>query len=154
DRLRGEERAMTESHEAFTRLMERMRAGCPEAARELFDRYGAHVLLVVRRKLHQRLRTQYDSLDFTQAVWASFFAVPPQRYTFDGPDELLGFLSQLASNKVIEVFRARFRTNKHNLNREVPIRDDDAVQAPEPSARQPTPSQVAMAKERWEQLVD
>jgi RNA polymerase sigma factor (sigma-70 family) len=149
-RLEG--RAMTES-QLFARLMERMRSGCPDAARELFDRYSPHIRKAVRRRLHQRLRTQYDSLDFTQAVWASFFAVPPDRHTFNTPDDLLGFLAQVASNKVTEVFRQRLQTDKYNLNREVPLGEDDRERPAEPRAGQPTPSQVAMANERWERLL-
>jgi RNA polymerase sigma factor (sigma-70 family) len=143
---------MTES-ELFARLMERMRSGCPDAARELFDRYSPYIRKAVRRLLHQRLRTQYDSLDFTQAVWLSFFTVPRDRYTFDTPDDLIGFLARVACNKVTEVFRQRLQTDKHNLNREVPLGEDDRERPAEPSARQPTPSQVAMANERWERLL-
>ena len=48
--------------------MERVRSGSEEAAREMFDRYSGHIALVVRRRLDQRMRSQYDSLDFLQAV--------------------------------------------------------------------------------------
>jgi RNA polymerase sigma-70 factor (ECF subfamily) len=150
---------MSDLQVEFTLLMERVRAGSPEAARELFDRYSGHVRRVVRRKLHQRLRPQYDSLDFLQAVWASFFAESLERYTFTAPEELIGFLSQLAYNKVVDAFRQRVQTAKHNLNRTYSLeREDGRSLDPECSAddlsvRQPTPSQVAIANERWERLL-
>src|SRR3954451_7111593 len=107
--------------EDFQQLMERVRAGSPEAAREVFELYSGHVRRVVRRQLHQRLRSQYDSLDLLQAVWASFFQVPVERYTFASPDDLIPFLSRLAYNKVVEVFRRHFQTGQRNLNREQPL---------------------------------
>jgi RNA polymerase sigma factor (sigma-70 family) len=139
--------------ERFAHLMERLRMGCREAAQELFDDYSGHILRVVRRKLNQRLRTDFDSVDFTQAVWASFFAVPPERFTFDNPDALAGFLAQVASNKVAEAYRRRILTAKRELDREVPLRNE-AVQKPVNAASQPTPSQVAIANERWEQILE
>src|SRR5260370_21457217 len=105
----------------FRQLMTRVRAGSEEAARELFDRYSGHISRVVRRRLHSRLRTQYDSLDFLQAVWASFFAVPLEEYTFDHPEDLVRFLARMAYNKVVDVTRRRFGTVKHNINSERPF---------------------------------
>jgi RNA polymerase sigma-70 factor (ECF subfamily) len=150
---RPEDRAMTES-ERFAQLMERVRSGCRAAAQELFDSFSGHILRVVRRKLHQRMRTQYDSVDFAQAVWASFFAVPPERFTFDNPDALAGFLAQVASNKVAEAYRRRVLTTKRDLNREVPLGREEIEKPAKTIDSQPTPSQVAMANERWERLLE
>src|SRR5689334_10247248 len=98
---------MSESQTEFARLMQRVRAGDPQATQEVFDRYSDAIRRVVRRYLHQRLRAQYDSIDILQTVWASFFQVPPERYTFETPEALLSFLSQMAYNKVVDVFRRR-----------------------------------------------
>jgi RNA polymerase sigma factor (sigma-70 family) len=134
----------------FAALMERARHGSPEAAREVFDRYSPHIARVVRRTLHQRLRAAYDSDDFLQAVWASFFTMGPQDYTFESPEALVAFLSQVAYNKVVEVFRHRVQTQKRDVAREVPL-DDLSREQP---VRQPTPSQEAIANEAWQQLLD
>jgi RNA polymerase sigma factor (sigma-70 family) len=134
----------------FASLMARARSGCPDAAREVFQRFSPHIARVVRRQLHQRLRAVYDSDDFLQAVWASFFAVRPEEYTFSSPETLLAFLSQVAYNKVVEVFRNRVQTAKRAVAREVPL-DDLSREQP---VRQPTPSQEAIAKERWQQMLD
>jgi RNA polymerase sigma factor (sigma-70 family) len=144
---------MNDESTDFSRLMERVRAGCSDAARELFDRYGGHVRRVVRRKLHQRLRPQFDSTDFTQAVWASFFATPQERFAFDTPDALVAFLAGMAFNKVAEAYRNRVQAAKRDLRREQPLTggtDDDALGPHDP--RQPRPSQVAVANEAWERL--
>jgi RNA polymerase sigma-70 factor (ECF subfamily) len=138
----------------FRQLMTRVRAGSEEAARELFDRYSGHISRVVRRRLHRRLRTQYDSLDFLQAVWASFFALPLDQYTFAHPKDLVRFLARMAYNKVVDVTRRRFGTFKYNINCELPIAEASGRPADQVAVHQPTPSQEVMAEERWEQLLE
>jgi RNA polymerase sigma factor (sigma-70 family) len=149
---------MSAAPTAFQELMERVRAGCPEAARTLFERYGDHIRRVVRRKLHQRLRTQYDSLDFQQAVWASFFTGEPVHQLFATPEELVAFLTKMAYNKVVDAFRKRMQTTRYDLSRTVSLEEpahagpDAPTLAGTVAAPQPTPSQVAIANERWELL--
>jgi RNA polymerase sigma-70 factor (ECF subfamily) len=144
---------MSDAQAEFARLMQRVRDGDPQAAHEVFERYSEAIRRVVRRYLHQRLRAQYDSIDILQTVWASFFQVPPERYTFETPEALIAFLSQMAHHKAINVFRRRMMAAKNNLNRQVsldePTRDLDKG----PPARQPTPSQLAIAEEHWERIV-
>ena len=144
---------MSDSLTEFERLMARVRAGCPRATQEVYDRYGDHVRRVVRRRLHQRLRTQYDSGDFQQAVLASFFLLPPERHTFSTPEELIAFLSRMAYNKVADVFRHRFQTDKQNINREQRLGGDDDSRWADLPGRGPSPSQVAIAHEHWERLL-
>ncbi len=145
---------MTEQPSEFDLLMERVRAGSAEAARELLDRYGGHVRRVVRRKLHQRLRTQFDSTDFTQAVWASFFAAPAGDQSFDSPDALVAFLAGMAFNKVAEAYRSRVRAAKRCVYREEPLATEGVSESVgHRDLRQPSPSQVAVANEHWERLL-
>jgi RNA polymerase sigma factor (sigma-70 family) len=140
----------------FESLMGRVRAGCPRAAQEVFDRYSDAVRRVVRRALRQRMRARYDSHDFLQSVWASFFLTPPEQYTFDTPEALVRFLSRVAFHKVVDEGRRQLGTDKHDVNRE---RSLEAVAGPyrRPeevlAGRTPTPSQVLMAEERWQQLL-
>jgi RNA polymerase sigma-70 factor (ECF subfamily) len=130
----------------FGRLMERVRAGDPRAFAELLNRHGETVRAAVRKRLNDRLRPQYDSLDFVQEVWAAVLALPPDRCRFDGPQALAAFLTRVAENKVVDVARRRFDTRKSDVNREQPL---DPVGGPDPG---PTPSQVAVAEERWASL--
>jgi RNA polymerase sigma factor (sigma-70 family) len=136
----------------FESLMERVRAGCHDAAREMYELYAEPVRKVVRRALHQRLRSQYDSLDFTQSVWASFFLEPADRYAFNSPEELVSFLSRLAYNKVVDKARQRQGTGPSRSLQERGGRRKDELGAELP-VRAPTPSQEAMAAERWESLL-
>jgi RNA polymerase sigma factor (sigma-70 family) len=148
---------MAKSSNEFETLMARIRAGCPEAAQEVFERYNHHVQRVVRRTLGQRLRRQYDSADFAQSTWASFFLTAPEHYTFRTPEALVGFLARVAYNKVVEANRHRLDTAKHDLQRELSLHEVAAAEGerlPALVGRTPTPSQVAVAAESFEQLVD
>jgi RNA polymerase sigma-70 factor (ECF subfamily) len=144
---------MSDLQTEFAQLMQRVRAGDPRAAQEVFDRYSEPIRRVVRRYLHQRLRAQYDSIDILQTVWASFFQVPPEQYTFATPDDLIGFLSQMAHNKAVDVFRRRLQTDKNNLNRQVSFDEPAADLDRTLPVRQPTPSQLAIAEEHWERII-
>ena len=135
----------------FHILMNRLRAGCPDAARDTVRRYGDHVLRIVRSRLHRSLRRQYDSIDFTQEVWGCFFKAPWGKYDFNAPEELIGFLACLAYRKVADVHRRGFHRRKSNLDRVRPLdREDPDRDLP---VRGPTPSQFAMANERWEAML-
>ena len=72
----------------FSALMEQIRDGSSTASHELVTKYGAHILRVVRQKLDKAFRPKFDSQDFVQAVWASFFAFRPERIAFDQPGSL------------------------------------------------------------------
>ncbi len=144
---------MSENGEEFADLMRRLRGGSEDAARELLDRYGEHILRVVRRKLSRQLRSKFDSVDFVQAVWASFFADVPRQRRFDHPQALMAFLVTLAQNKVIDAVRQRMQTQKYNVNRERPLDGSVAPEAGALVARQPTPSQEAVANDEWRRLL-
>jgi RNA polymerase sigma factor (sigma-70 family) len=137
----------------FSLLMQRIREGSDDAVKELLEVYGPHILRVVRRRLNQNLRSKFDSQDFVQSVWASFFAIRPNEYMFDRPEALITFLVNLARNKVVDCVRQRFQTTIHTVNREHSL-DGSAAYALEMEGQQPSPSQVALAKEEWDRLLD
>jgi len=137
----------------FAALMQRVGAGSQEAARELVERYGPHILRIVRRRLDRALRSKFDSADFVQAVWASFFALPLDRYHFDRSQALVAFLIELARNKVVEVVRQRLQTQKYNINRERSLEDARAGYAGCLVAHEPSPADVAIAREEWDRLL-
>lgn len=144
---------MSDHLSRFRELMERVRAGSPEAVQELIDRYGALILRVIRRRLHKKLRSKFDSQDFSQDVWASFFAIPPEQFTFERPDILVRFLARMASHKVYDVLRQRLDSQKHDLRREVSMEGPAGRLVEEMPGCDPTPSQVAIAEEEWEKLM-
>jgi RNA polymerase sigma-70 factor (ECF subfamily) len=143
---------MAESLQTFQDLMERVRQGSPEASQQLLDRYGHHILHVVRRTLHAKLRTKFDSLDFVQDVWASFFTGPQVDMRFETPEGLAAFLAKVARNKVVEAFRQRMQGQKYNVNRENSLDGSAAFQVERLVGADPTGSQLAVANEAYEGL--
>jgi RNA polymerase sigma factor (sigma-70 family) len=137
----------------FAPLMRRVAAGSQGAAGALVERYGAHILRIVRRKLNGRLRAKFDSADFVQAVWASFFALPLDRYNFEESEALVGFLFHLARNKVVEAVRQRLQTQKYNVNREHALDGREVSDADTIVAREPSPAEIAIAREEWARLL-
>lgn len=135
----------------FPGLIRRVQSGCSQAARELHELYGPHVERTVRRYLHQKLRSKFDSTDFVQDVWASFFVEAPEK-RFETPQELVAFLTRMARNKVAEAVRTRMQRQKYNINRERPLQPSPTGSLPF-AAVQPTPSEVLMGREAWDNLL-
>src|SRR5205085_9277321 len=100
------------------------------------------------------LRSKYDSADFVQSVWASFFALPPRPGAFDDPDRLVAFLVQVATHKVVDVVRQRLHTQKHDVRREQPLATESHPHGSYLAGQAPTPSEVAIAREAWDRLTD
>lgn len=149
----GSSKAMRDVPSEFADLMERVHDGSQDAAWQLLEKFGPHVKRYVRRSLDQDMRSKFDSLDFAQVVWASFFREPDRFRRLDSPTALLAYLASLARNKVVGT-RREMSTSKKNFNREIgfgEMEEEFIVRCPTPD---PTPSSVAIARERWHQLVD
>ena len=133
-------------------LLARIKEGDEGAARELLTRYEPKVRLVVRRQLPRLLRSRFDSLDFLQSVWGSFF-----RRIQTGPNDLMEeqnlitFLAWAARNKVIDEYR-RAGTQKQDKRREQPLSGVGDAEAG--LAGGDTPSQLAQARETFDRLRD
>ena len=136
----------------FAQLIEQVRAGSQEAAWTLVGKYSRDVQRFVRRSLHQKLRSKFDSMDFVQIVWGSFFRCPDRLEGMAKSEQLIAYLSTLAKFKVLAEVRRRLQTEKHNLDREESTADADGSPR-EMMGNIPTPSAVAIARERWDQLL-
>lgn len=136
----------------FIDLVAAASTGSDSAARALVDLYGDAVCRAVRRRLGTSLRTVFDSEDFTQAVWASFFTDRQRLARFRHPDELVAFLASVARNKVVDACR-RQQSQKRGAPGERPL--ESAPPPPETvSGREPTPSEVAVGRETLERLAE
>lgn len=143
----------------FTELMSRVREGATEAIREdamkeLVETYGRHVLIAVRRHLSDRIRNQYDSVDFSQAVWGSFFRLAEACPDFSTPKQLVAYLARISKNKVIDECRKRLKTQRYDVTREQQVPGSGIKEDRRRRGAIPTPSAIVTAKERWEQLVE
>lgn len=134
----------------FRKLLLDVATGVPNAADTIVSQYGVYILRAVRRRMNRGIREQYDSEDFVQAVWASFFGRLSIVCRFVTEDELAGFLCRIASNKVIDAGRRRqTRPDQQaaRVDNVLPVVHDERVRN-----SQPSPSQFAVANEQWENL--
>jgi RNA polymerase sigma-70 factor (ECF subfamily) len=137
----------------FQSQLNRVRNGSEAAAAALISEFGPHVYRVIRRRLDMRLRVKLDSEDLSQLVWASFFRYPERMERFSKTQQLVHFLSAVARNKVIEGVRKYWQTQKHDISREISLLDSRApISITEHRIK--SPSQLAIAKERFERMID
>lgn len=131
----------------FRLLLDACRRREPGAVAELVHRYLPHVRAAVRRRLGTGMRSRFDSVDFAQEVWLSFFRNAIDRAELRDEHSLIAYLSQMAQLKVVEEHRHQ-ATQKVGLGRESLLVEAAAA----PTAREPTPSAAALADDEWERL--
>jgi DNA-directed RNA polymerase specialized sigma24 family protein len=136
----------------FQELLREAQQGSKEAAQELYDTYVKYVLRCVRQRMYYKLRPRFDSQDFVQQVFASFFVGDAKLPDFESPEEMLAYLQTLAQRKVTIEGR-RLRRAKHNAALERSIDANSDPQAHHPPTRLPTPSAVAVFREQYDGLV-
>lgn len=112
------EKLMSEHDEEFVRLLEEFRNGSDDAAERLIQEYGRYILRAVRRRLSIGLRTQFDSQDFVQAVYASLVRNRDALKKIESPDKLARFLVGMAEHKVIDQCRRYLGAEKRDLTRQ------------------------------------
>ncbi len=132
-------------------FLKRIQEGDEGAARELLQRFEPEVRLVVRRQLPRLLRSRFDSLDFLQSVWGSFFRRMRDAPTdFEDSRHLVAFLARAAKNKVIDEYR-RAASLKNDMHREEPLWGDGR-RPKEVADPIDSPSEVAQAHEVFDRL--
>jgi RNA polymerase sigma factor (sigma-70 family) len=137
-------------------LIARVKLGDEAAFNQLLAQFEGEVRMMVRGRLPKMMRGQFDSMDFVQAVWQSFFAdVMDGSQEFENVPHLRRFLEGMARNKVFEQHRRLTKTEKYAIKREerLYVRRGDREVERELVARQPSPSQTAQAGERLAQLI-
>ena len=144
---------MVDERSEFRAAIAGVRAGSPEAVWKLIADYGPHIQRVVRRKLDRRMRSKFDSQDFVQMVWASVFRNPQGICSLEEPGDLIRYLAALGRRKVIDEYRRRIQKDtKYNVTREQSLDDSELAEHPA-DAEQLTPSQLAIAREQWEEFL-
>jgi RNA polymerase sigma-70 factor (ECF subfamily) len=135
---------------SFEAAFARACQGSEEDLRQLLHDYGAYIQRVVRSRLDMRLRPKFDSLDFVQMVWASFFAEPGALLRFNNPKQLLKYLAIMARHKVVDEERRRLSdNNRYRATGEQFLGERDSEVA---ERRSDSPSQCAIARERLQLL--
>lgn len=134
-------------HDDFRTLLDACRRREPGAAAELVHRYLPHVQAAVRRRLVVGMRARFDSVDFAQDVWLSFFRTAIDRADIGDESSLIAYLSRMARLKVAEEHRHQ-TTQKVGLGRESSLVESEAA----PTGREPTPSAAVLADDEWQRL--
>lgn len=138
---------------AFCDLTERLKNGSEDAFLEIVERYGPYVMRSVRRSLDRRLRARFDSQDFAQAVWMTVHEHRDRLAECASPDSLMALLVTIAQRKVRYEFRRNLQAAKQNINRERSMQNDSFV-LPLPDHNAQHPSQVVIAREQWDRMVN
>lgn len=136
----------------FKSLLRQAGEGSDVAVQELVEKYGGVIRIAVRRHLSDQLRRQFDSDDFMQTVWKSFFSRRRDSDRFDTPDKLGAFLARVARNKVVEKYRRLQNTQSYNLDREQTATDLNPEHPHDGIGPSATPSQIASAKEQADRM--
>jgi RNA polymerase sigma-70 factor (ECF subfamily) len=142
---------MTNCDECFSSLMRRVSEGSEDAAWEVVTQYGDEIRQAVRRVLSVKLRPKFDSLDFVQIVWKSFFRVRDKSGQFKRPEQLAAYLVRVARNKVGMETRRRLDYKKYNVRREQSLDQSGGDSA---ACQEAAPIEVAIARERWNQILE
>jgi RNA polymerase sigma factor (sigma-70 family) len=129
---------------SFQELLQRVRAGDQDAARELVRRYEPAIRRAVRFRLAgSRLGRLLDSMDICQSVLASFFVrAAAGQYDIEQPEHLLKLLVAMARNKLALQARAQQRQRRDH-RRDQPADLDQGVFV----ADEPSPSQQVAGQE-------
>src|SRR5262245_21175403 len=132
-------------NESFPELMDRLRSGEDEAAREVFARFAARLVGLARRHLDGRLAVKVDPEDVVQSAYKSFFVRQREGSLEVGSwDGLWGLLTLITLRKCAD--RAEhYRAAKRDVGREVADVGDGTANAAEAFAldREPQPHEAA-----------
>lgn len=138
----------------FEELIHQICAGSEDAIWELIETYGPHMQRYIRRKLNvqQRLRCRFDTVDFTQMVWSSFFRDHQAIASFDSPQDLTRYLCAVARNKFVSELRHSTAQRSGDIRRTESL---DAMREcnTEPPAKDATPSHVVSTREQVTSLL-
>lgn len=134
----------------FTRMIQGLREGSQQAARELIENYSDSLLRFVRRKLTPDMRRAYDSHDFLQATWEALWRHRSRLVRFKTRRQFTLYLGTMATNNVRWAIRRRGLQERRKMDRDASY-ESLANECP---GKDPTGSQVAIANEVWCRLID
>ncbi len=137
----------------FRKLISELQAGSNEAAWELVRYYGPHMQAIVSRRLNPSLRRTFDTEDFVQAAWASLFRVMPRLKELDDPKQFMGLLATIACRRLTNEVRRRTPMDPEKLQGSGEHNGRPPSLADLQRGPEATPSQIAIARERWEEIV-
>lgn len=136
-------------------LLASYRAGSPEAARELFDRYVDRLIGLARKRLPGRLARRVDPEDVVQSAYRTFFVEASQgRFALERTGDLWRLLAAITVNKVRRQVD-RYGRKKRKLNEEESVggTTDELHFPPEAVDREPLPDEAVAIAELVESVM-
>jgi RNA polymerase sigma-70 factor (ECF subfamily) len=113
---------MSETTRFAQGLIDRALAGDPAARQELLELYREHLRRMVAARLDRRLTTRVDPSDIVQETLADA-SRRMDDYLRDRPLPFLGWLRQLAGERVIDAHRRHIGSQRRSITRENPADD-------------------------------
>jgi RNA polymerase sigma factor (sigma-70 family) len=137
---------------SFCALMQRLRGGEDDAARQVFARFAGRLIGLARGQLAPRLAQRVDPEDVVQSVYKSFFVRHRDgRLEVGDWDGLWSLLTVITMRKCAD--RADYHTaRRRDVAREEPIADGGEVPWQSALGREPSPQEVAILTETLERL--
>jgi RNA polymerase sigma factor (sigma-70 family) len=121
-----------------------------ESARIVYERCRQPLLMVIRKVIPEPIRRLEDSDDFLQSTFAKIFTKHFSDEVLSGPETLWPYLKAIAQNQVLDARRKFLGSQRHHLNRDVPLENlgdpDDVLQS-----RDISPSEALILKELVEE---
>jgi RNA polymerase sigma-70 factor (ECF subfamily) len=136
--------------DSFAALMERLRSGDDEAAREVFRRFARQLVALARQRIHQQLAPKVDAEDVVQSAYKSFFVRLREGGLRASSWDNLWYLLTLITLRKCADRVAHFQTRRRNVGREAP----NAAAEPwrEAVSREPRPEEAVVLAETVEEL--
>ena len=145
--------ASSGSSSSSDNLIERARAGDPQAWQILFDDCYPKIIRVIRRRISRPLRSLYDSTDIANEVMKSLAVkFQGESVDFTSINGLRAYLIRAAERKVVDGYRYGHAMKRDISRAQASFPGDDLGQF-EAIDQGPTPSQLAVASEREEDLL-
>jgi RNA polymerase sigma-70 factor, ECF subfamily len=140
------------SDDSFIALMQRLRSGDDDVAREVFERFAGRLVALARSHLDGMLARKVDAEDVVQSVYKSFF-LRQREGKFEVPNwqSLWGLLTLITLRKCAD--RAEYYgAGKRDARREVVARGEQADPWLMAMDREPRPHEAAALAETVEAL--
>ena len=151
----GWEMPETHRHDPFQLLVDRVKQGDSLAWSQFVEQYDPKLRRVIRNRLRlfsRKLRSVYDTGDFSSELWATLMERLPS-LQIQNESDFLAFMNHIAYQKIIDVARRQVAIKRDsNRDRSFYINSYQSHGLFEPKSHEPSPSQYAMAEEVRERL--
>jgi RNA polymerase sigma-70 factor (ECF subfamily) len=132
-------------------LVEKLFAGCPEAARVVFDKYSHQLLRLAQQHLSRKVAVRADAEDVVQSAFRTFFRRGlTGAFQIDSSEKLWRLLVTITLRKARS--KARFHTaGVRAVTAEQP--ETEAAEISQAWSREPSPDDATMLAEQIEALL-